>query len=249
NKKRDEGVGMKAVVIIPARLASSRLKRKPLALIEGKSLIRRVYENALNIGGADKVAVAAESEEVKDELESFGGEVVMTPSELTSGSERVFYAFEKFYPDYEIVVNLQGDEPFISTSFVQRLIEVSRLSGEGIVSGYSTVGPGEASSDSAVKVVLCDNSYALYFSRAMIPHGARVYKKHMGVYVWRTGMLRDFSRRKKSYLEKTEKLEQLRVLQSGGNIKMLECENDSLGIDTPEDLKKARAICASGSKI
>ncbi len=229
----------KAVAIIPARLASRRLKEKPLALIAGKSLINRVFERASELKNVLETAVAVDSIEVKKEVESFGGRTIMTPSNLGSGSDRVFQAAVKHYSDFDVIVNIQGDEPFFDSEFVDSLIELSFMSNEGLVSGYTEIKKEQASDTSVVKVVLNEDDYAMYFSRSMIPHGAETYKKHLGIYVWRREALEEFCSRGSTPLEKSESLEQLRVLERGGKIKMMCCVSDSPGIDTPEDLKRA----------
>ncbi len=235
----------KAVAIIPARLGSRRLKEKPLALISGKTLINRVYERAAKLKNVVDTAVAVDSVEVKKEVEGFGGRAIMTPSNLGSGSERVFHVAAKYYSDVDVVVNIQGDEPFFNAEFVDSLIELSFMSEEGLVSGYTEIRKEQASDTSVVKVVLDENDYAIYFSRSLIPHGAETYKKHLGIYVWSREVLENFCRSGSTPLEKAESLEQLRVLEKGGEIKMMRCISDSPGIDTPEDLKKAEKYILS----
>jgi len=229
----------RCIVVIPARLSSTRLERKPLVDIAGKTLIRRVYENAAAIKEAGNIVVATDSQDILNEVESFGGRCVMTPAGLNSGSDRVFWAVEKYFPEAEIIVNLQGDEPFIDTDFIDTLIEMSGIGTAGLYSGYSIISAKEASSPSVVKVVVNSCSEAVYFSRAMIPYGAEEYKKHMGIYVWKRDMLEKFSLSSPTRLERTERLEQLRLIESGHTIMMVKSSRDSLGIDLPEDVDKA----------
>ncbi len=228
------------LVVIPARIKSSRLKEKPLADIRGKSLIERVWENACVIKNACRVVVATDSPKVARIIRSAGGECVMTPAGLSSGSDRVSFAVEKFYPDCKIAVNLQGDELFLDTRVVEEMISMAASENADLFSAYTTVSPEEARESSSVKVVVAVSGEALYFSRSLIPFGAEEYKKHLGIYVWRADSLKKFHSSEKSYLERCESLEQLRALEIGMRIKMLECRQDSVGVDTPEDLRRAR---------
>jgi 3-deoxy-manno-octulosonate cytidylyltransferase (CMP-KDO synthetase) len=230
---------MKCTAIIPARLASTRLHEKPLADICGKTLIQRVYENALKLKNADDVVVATDSQKISEAVESFGGKCIITPENINSGSDRVYYTAKEHFPDAEILVNLQGDEPFMDMDFVGTLIEEAKDSKVGLYSAYYPVSAQDAEDSSMVKVTVDSENNAIYFSRSMIPFGAREYKKHLGLYVWKKDLLEKFYNTKPGYLETSEKLEQLRVLENGDKIKMLQSPADSIGIDTPEDLEQA----------
>ncbi|MFH1414708.1 MAG: 3-deoxy-manno-octulosonate cytidylyltransferase [Elusimicrobiota bacterium] len=230
---------MKCIAVIPARISSTRLKEKPLVDVGGKPLIQRVYEKALKLNNVAAVVIATDSEKIVEAARMFGADCRLTPSDLKSGSDRVYYTCREFFKDAELIVNLQGDEPFIDEKFVDRLIEDALQGPDGVYSAYSQVARETADDSSVVKVVVDRDDYALYFSRALIPGGAEIYKKHLGIYIWRADMLEKFTRTAPTPLEKTEKLEQLRVLETGGKIKMKECCSDSLGIDTVEDLELA----------
>lgn len=230
---------MKCAAIIPARLASTRLHEKPLADICGKTLIQRVYENALKLKNVDDVVIATDSQKIAQVIESFGGRYKLTPEDINSGSDRVYYTAKEYFPDADILVNLQGDEPFINTEFVESLIEEAKDGSEGLYSAYFPVSSEEAEDKSVVKVAVDNESHAMYFSRSMIPFGAQKYKKHLGLYVWKRDLLEKFYNSEPGSLEISEKLEQLRVLESGAKIKMLESPSDSIGIDTPEDVQQA----------
>ncbi|MFC2062173.1 3-deoxy-manno-octulosonate cytidylyltransferase [Elusimicrobiota bacterium] len=233
---------MKCVVVIPARLSSTRISEKPLADLAEKPLIQRVFENASQMKNSDEIVIAADSQKVFDVVEGFGGKCILTPPELASGSDRVHYIVEKYYAEADIVVNLQGDEPFIDTDIVDLLIDTIAKEDCGVMSAYFPVNPDIAEDSSVVKVVMDKAGMALYFSRSKIPNGAQIYNKHIGVYVWKRENLKRFHAEGPSELEKTERLEQLRVLEYGEKIKLLESSADSLGIDTMEDLEKARRI-------
>ncbi len=228
------------VAIIPARLSSTRIKEKPIADICGKPLVQWVYERACNLKNVDDVVIAADSEKIADVVRSFGGKCELTPSDLKSGSDRVYYTSEKYFSDAGVIVNIQGDEPFIDTGIVDSMIERIKNEDTGLYSAYFPVDKEEASDISNVKVVIDKDSYALYFSRSMIPYNADVYNKHLGIYVWKKEALKEFHNTEPSVLEITEKLEQMRVLENGGRIKMMKSPCDSVGIDTPEDLEKAK---------
>jgi 3-deoxy-manno-octulosonate cytidylyltransferase (CMP-KDO synthetase) len=227
------------VTVIPARLSSTRLREKPLVDLKGKPLIRRVWENAVSVRNSGEVIVATDSQKIKEVVEGFGGKCVMTPDSLTSGSDRVYYAAAQYFPRADIVVNLQGDEPFIDRNLVEEMINLARRESYGLYSAYFPVDKKTAQDSSVVKVVINKKSEALYFSRSLVPFGANIYKKHLGIYVWRRRALEEFYNSAAALLEKAERLEQLRVLESGAAIKMQESPVDSVGIDTEDDLRKA----------
>ncbi|MGM0441605.1 MAG: 3-deoxy-manno-octulosonate cytidylyltransferase [Elusimicrobiota bacterium] len=233
-------MSLKTVTVIPARLGSTRLKEKPLVDIAGKSLIQRVWENARNLKIPADPVVATDSEKVKKEVESFGGECYLTPDDLESGSDRVAYTVSHFLDDADIVVNLQGDEPFIDTGAVDGLIDLAKEEDAGLYTAYFPVDRETALKESVVKVVLNNNGEALYFSRSPIPWNVKTYFRHIGIYVWKKDALFNFTSMKKTELEKKESLEQLRYLENGGTIKLLQSAQDSMGIDTPEDVEMAK---------
>ncbi|MFW6134977.1 MAG: 3-deoxy-manno-octulosonate cytidylyltransferase [Elusimicrobiota bacterium] len=234
-------MSFECVVVIPARISSKRIPNKPLTSIKGKSLIQRVWENAAGIKNADKIIISTDSQRIADTVENFGGKCVLSPADLKSGSDRVFWTVNRYYKHSSIVVNLQGDEPFISTGLIDKLIEETKKNNY-VCSAYYPVGRKEADDSSVVKVVTDIENRALYFSRSLIPWNSNRYKKHLGIYVWPKDILNRFFDWEATELEKTEKLEQLRILENGRGIKMIESGEDSLGIDTYDNVEEAEEI-------
>jgi len=239
--------------IIPARFASTRLMGKPLADIGGKPLIQHTYESASKSKLLKKIVIAVDDEKVKEVCRSFGAEVVMTKKEFASGSDRISFVANK-RKSAEIVVNIQGDEPFISGEMIDEAIEPllfdKQVNIATLVKRIETM--NELQSPDVVKVVFDYHNNALYFSRAPIPYVRdsvvtenvlenKEFYKHIGLYVYRRDYLLKFTQLTQTDLEKTEKLEQLRMLENGLKIKIVVTEHDSIGVDTPEDLKRIRA--------
>ena len=235
--------------IIPARYSSTRLPGKPLVLIHGKPMIQRVYEQSKKSKLLNRVIVATDDQRIFDFVSSFGGEVMMTSDKHISGTDRLAEAVKMINCD--IVVNVQGDEPFIDPNNIDiaiepllkdRMLNVSTLA-------FKITNPLDLENENKVKVVLDKNNFALYFSRNYIPfdmehNPARVWTlkdrkfyKHIGLYVYRKSFLIRFSKMKKSYLEEVEKLEQLRILENGERIKVVITKKDSVSIDTAEDIE------------
>ncbi len=238
---------MKVLGIIPARFAATRLPGKPLVVLKGKTLIQRVYENARNCRLIDRLVVATDDQRIVDHVNSFGGECQMTPPELPSGTDRCAYIAKD--TDFDIVVNIQGDEPFLHSEVidlaVQALIDDPTLP-VGTAARINII-EEEMTDPNVVKVIVNNRDEAIYFSRANIPyvrdkstpvtnHPALV---HMGLYVYRADFLQKFTKLPVSVLESLEKLEQLRVLENGGRIKVVRTTRRSLGIDTPADVEQA----------
>jgi 3-deoxy-manno-octulosonate cytidylyltransferase (CMP-KDO synthetase) len=229
---------------------------KPLADIGGKTLLQHTYEGAKNSKLMDKIIIAVDDEQVAKAARSFGASVIMTPKDCPSGSDRIAIVAKEF-PRAEIVVNIQGDEPFMSGTMIDQAIEPLLFD---LTVNVSTLAKKiesveEFISPSVTKVVFDYNNFALYFSRAPIPfvrdaenkeemiEKASVYK-HIGLYVYRKDSLFRFTQLNPTDLEQWEKLEQLRMLENGFKIKIVETEYDSFSVDTPEDLAKARKIYA-----
>ncbi len=245
---------MKIAGIIPARYESTRLPGKPLLLIKGKPMIQRVYEQAMKSRLINSVIVATDDKRIFDCVKRFGGEVMMTSSKHTSGTDRVSEAARKFKPD--LIVNIQGDEPYIYPGNIDKaiypLLKDKNLEVTTLAIRIKTL--ADITDENKVKVVLDKNNYALYFSRNYIPfdmknNPAQVwslngnkYYKHIGMYVYRKDFLKKFCRLKKSYLEKTEMLEQLRILENGDKIKVVLTSKDSLSIDTKSDLEQINKL-------
>ena len=238
---------MKILGIIPVRLASTRLPGKPLIDICGKSMIQRVYEQAKKSHILNDVVVAADDNKIIENVKSFGGKAILTSKKHKSGTDRICEVLESYRCD--IAVNIQGDEPMISPYDIDRaikpmlkdkMIDVSTLA----IRIYDAE---EISDPNNVKVVFGDNRIALYFSRSAIPYNRDSqenikYYKHIGLYVYRYKVLQEFRNLKQSKLEKAEKLEQLRLLENGFRIYVELTENNSIGVDTAEDLKRIKKI-------
>ncbi len=240
---------MKSIIIIPARYSSTRFPGKVIAELLGKTVIQRVYEKASG-SGADRVLVATDSEKVLKTVESFGAECVMTSASHVSGSDRVWEAYEKSGSDADLIVNLQGDEPLLPSAVIDSLLDAMRGGDTDIATVAVPVSRGEFSEDAnAVKVVLGRNARALYFSRAGIPFLRDGGKDapmllHWGIYAYTRDSLKRFVSFSPSRLENCEKLEQLRALENGMEIRVVTSAEKTVGIDTPEDFEVVRKILA-----
>jgi 3-deoxy-manno-octulosonate cytidylyltransferase (CMP-KDO synthetase) len=238
----------RALVLIPARLAATRLPSKPLADIAGRPMIVHVWERAME-AGVGRVAVATDSPEVASVIRAAGGEAVMTRANHASGSDRIFEALNTIDPDSEFdhVVNLQGDLPTLEPRLVRmclapladKPVHIATLAAE-------IVEADEKTNPSVVKVVgsrvAKDRLRALYFTRATAPHGEGPLYHHIGIYAYRRSALERFVSLKPSELELREKLEQLRALEDGMRIDVACVDTVPLGVDTPADLERARRL-------
>lgn len=229
--------------VIPSRFASTRLPGKPLVLIHGKPMVQWVYESAKKV--LSNVVVATDDRRVFDAVKSFGGEVLMTPASCASGTDRMAAVARKIHATY--YVNIQGDEPMMNPQTIFETVSLA-IQKKSVATAAITFPPKESNNPSAVKVILGENKQAIYFSRAMIPYQAHgVTKplmplKHLGLYVYPKKSLFQFVKWAPSELEKTEKLEQLRALHHGMPIYVTHTRFDSIGVDTPADLKKVSAL-------
>ena len=240
---------MKIIAVIPARYASTRFPAKLMQDLGGKTVILRTYEAAQQSHLFDDVFVVTDSDMIFDEIVSNGGKAIRSIKEHESGSDRIAEAVENL--EVDIVVNVQGDEPFINTLALEKLIAVYKNDTDKKVDLASLMceikEEDEINNPNNVKVVVDQNSFALYFSRSVIPFpreknaGVR-YMQHIGIYAFRKQALLDFYNLPMKSLEASEKLEQLRYLEFGKRIKMVETTAKSIGIDTPEDLEKARRL-------
>ena len=244
---------MKAIAIIPARYHSTRLPAKLMQDLCGKSVILTTYLAALNTNLFDEVCVATDSEIIYNEIVSKGGKAIISTKNHESGSDRIAEASQ--YSDAEIIVNVQGDEPFIDLVSLQKLIEIFRNDTNKeiqVASLMTKLNDLESiNNPNNVKVVVDNQNIALYFSRSPIPFLREAYEttqyyKHIGVYAFRKTALQEFTQLPILSLEKAEKLEQLRYLEYGKKIKMVETPHQSIGIDTQEDLDRARAFMVAG---
>ena len=240
---------MKVIAVIPARYASTRFPAKLMQDLGGKTVITRTYEAAINTNLFDDVFVVTDSDLIFNEIVSQGGKAIMSIKEHESGSDRIAEAVSNL--DVDIVINIQGDEPFIDKDSLAKLIQVYKTDSKGEVDLASLMREITAIQDienpNNVKVVVDQSGFALYFSRSVIPYpreknvGVR-FMQHIGIYAFRKKALLDFYSLPMKSLEASEKLEQLRYLEFGKRIKMVETNHVGIGIDTPEDLEKARRL-------
>jgi 3-deoxy-manno-octulosonate cytidylyltransferase (CMP-KDO synthetase) len=237
----------RVVAIIPARLQSTRLPGKPLAMIDGRPMIAHVYDRAREARRVDAVLVATDSDAIARAVDAFGGTAVMTSDRHASGTDRL--AEVAAHLDGEIVVNVQGDEPLIAPSVIDAVVE--RLLGHS-TEAMSTArcrleDPAAFADPAVVKVVVDAEGRALYFSRAPVPftrdgRDAPVAWKHLGLYAYRRAFLATVAALAPTPLERAEGLEQLRVLEHGFAISTVEATTDTIGVDTPEDLERVRKL-------
>jgi len=249
---------MVTAAIIPARYGSTRLPGKPLAEIGGKPLIQWVVERAVSCARIDRAVVATDDQRIRDAVEAFGGEALMTSESCSTGSERIAETLDRV--ECDLIVNVQGDEPMIATETIDLAIEA--IEGDSDCPVSTAAVPihdrAEWESPHAVKVVIDSRGYALYFSRSPIPNRSRSGPdvaepkgrplwglKHLGLYVYRRQALLDYVSWPLSRLEQVEKLEQLRFLDHGYRIRVIETPYDSVGVDTPEDLERVRTLLVS----
>ncbi len=236
---------MNPIIIIPARMASTRLPGKPLADIAGKPMIVRVAEQARHANCGD-VVVATDTEDVKEAVEAHGFDVVMTSTEHESGSDRIYEALLSLNGDYECVINVQGDLPTIDPNAIRSVLSpLASVDCDIATLGVEISDEAEKTNPNVVKIVgspIGDNLLrALYFTRATAPYGEGPLYHHIGLYAYKRSALERFVSLSPSELEKREKLEQLRALEAGMNIHAAIIDTVPLGVDTPDDLKKARA--------
>lgn len=242
---------MKFIGIIPARYASTRFPAKPLAILGGKPVIRRVYEQVEGV--LDEVYVATDDERIEAAVKDFGGKVVMTSANHKSGTDRCYEAYTKVGNGYDVVVNIQGDEPFIQRS----QLEAVKACFDDVATQITTLvkpfaledGLAALENPNSPKVVVNKNMNALYFSRSVIPYLRNVakeewlkqhtYYKHIGLYAYRAEVLKEITALPQSALELAESLEQLRWLENGYTIKVGISDVETIGIDTPQDLARA----------
>ena len=244
SNKKVENQSMNPIIIIPARLASTRLPNKPLALIGGLPMIVRVMKRAqaANIG---RVVVACDGEEIAGAVRAAGGEAVITDADLPSGSDRIFQALTKIDPDkkHDIIINVQGDMPCLDPKIIGEVLLVLENPTVDIATLAAKITDEAEKTDHAVvKVAISASGKALYFSRATIPYGEGAYYHHIGIYAYRREALEKFVALPPSPLELREKLEQLRALEAEMQIGIATTDTVPLGVDTLEGLEKARAM-------
>ncbi|HNV29813.1 MAG TPA: 3-deoxy-manno-octulosonate cytidylyltransferase [Cyclobacteriaceae bacterium] len=240
---------MKILGIIPARYASTRFPAKPLADLGGRSMIRRVYTQAEKSDSLTKVIVATDHLEIFEHVTAFGGNVCMTADDHVSGTDRCFEVLSKEIEKFDYVINIQGDEPFISPLQIDLLASLLDGKTELATLIKRLENQEQLLNPNLVKVVFNKNHEALYFSRSPIPYwrGKETdwvhhhhYYKHIGMYAYRSDILEKITSLKVSSLERVESLEQLRWIENGYKIKVAETTHETIGIDTREDLEQAR---------
>ena len=234
---------MKYIGIIPARMESKRLPGKPLAKIGEKSMIQRVYEQVSRCEGIDEVFVATDSSEIADHVKSFG-KVIITSSKPTNGTERVCEAISKTQNNYDYIINIQGDEPFVNNSQINTLINICDGSNDICTLIKKSIDKKEIMKKNVIKVTINNKNYALSFSRNVIPsrNDDPFFYRHIGIYAFRKTIIEKITKLPKSKLEIAESLEQLRWLENNYKIKTAITDQETFGIDTEDDLKKANKI-------
>lgn len=249
---------MKFMGIIPARYASTRFPGKPLALLGGKPVIQRVYEQVQGV--LDEAVVATDDERIEAAVQAFGGRVVMTGVHHKSGTDRCFEAFEKMECRADVVVNIQGDEPFIRPEQLQVIkscFDDEDTQIATLVKPFTEAdGLAALENPNSPKVVVNNRMQALYFSRSVVPYlrnypreewlSRHTFYKHIGLYAYRADVLREITALPQSVLETAESLEQLRWIQNGYTIKVGMSRVETIGIDTPEDLQRAEQFLRDG---
>ncbi len=250
---------MKVVGIIPARYASTRFPGKPLALIKGKPMIQRVYEQALK-SKLDAVVIATDDVRIADAVMDFGGQYVMTSPNHRSGTDRCCEALDLLKTKYDAVVNIQGDEPFIDPKQIDLLVDLIVRDDTPLASLAKRIDDAdELFSPNAVKVVVNQEGNALYFSRNPIPFMRNVdrdewlakgrFYKHIGIYAYKADVLHQVAHMEPSALEQAESLEQLRWLENGLAIRMALSDAENISIDTPDDLHRAEQYAQTKPEI
>ncbi|MFL5728910.1 MAG: 3-deoxy-manno-octulosonate cytidylyltransferase [Cytophagaceae bacterium] len=243
---------MKILGIIPARYASTRFPAKALADIHGKSMIRRVYEQACKASSLSRVIVATDHEEILNHVKSFG-EAVMTNPEHQSGTDRCQEVLQQMKEPFDYVINIQGDEPFIMPEQIDLLASCLNSAGVELATLVKKISDQETLfNPNTPKVIFNKDHEAIYFSRQTIPHLRGIHQKdwlthhtfykHIGIYAYRSDILAKITKLPVSSLEKSEALDQLRWIENGYRIKVAITEFETIGIDTPEDLLKAASL-------
>lgn len=239
---------MDVIGVIPARYSSTRFEGKILADIQGKPMIQHVWEKAKESRSLDEVIVACDNELVAEAVKAFGAKVVMTAKAHTCGTDRIAEVVNPL--DVKIIINIQGDEPLIQPEMIDHLTNALVIDKSITMATLmkKIENPDEVNDPHVVKVVVDKNNFALYFSRAAIPYypvnteiKTPAYYKHIGMYGYTKDFLFTYKNFPASRLEKSEKLEQLRVLEEGYRIKVIETKFETIGVDTPEDLEKVKA--------
>ncbi|MBN4049599.1 3-deoxy-manno-octulosonate cytidylyltransferase [Bacteroidales bacterium AH-315-N07] len=240
---------MSTLGIIPARYASTRLPGKPLVYIKGKTMIQRVYENAVKAKSLNDLIIATDDKRIKDHVHDFGGEVIMTSAKHKSGSDRCCEVIKIMKGSYNNIINIQGDEPFINPKQIDLVTKCFDDKTVQIATLVKEIKDNNEIFDSNIpKVIINSNDEAVYFSRSPIPYYQKIkpekwskkhkYFKHIGIYGFRADVLKEITNLQQSPLEIAESLEQLRWIENGYKIKVAYTKHESYSVDTPEDLKR-----------
>ncbi len=240
---------MKTIVIIPARYASTRFPGKPLAMIHDKPMIQWVYENSLKAASVSKVYVATDDDRIAKVVQSIGGEVLMTSSDHPSGTDRIYEAYTQLSDEYDVIINVQGDEPYVEPEHIDLLAQCFMDSKVNIATLIKEYQDGEDIFDeNKIRVVINKLGKAMYFSRSAIPFVKNTDKakwqskvpiyQHIGMYAYRPSILKKLTSLEPSPLELAERLEQLRWLENGYDIHTALTQSEAFSIDTPEDLER-----------
>lgn len=251
---------MRYLGIIPARYASTRFPAKPLAMLGGKSVIQRVYEQVAGV--LDDACVATDDERIASAVRAFGGKVVLTSPHHRSGTDRCYEAYTRVGEGFDVVVNIQGDEPFIQPSQIEAVKACFADPATQIATLVKPFAPESGyealANPNSPKVVIDRQGRALYFSRSVIPYqrgrdtaewlAGHTYYKHIGLYAYRAGVLGEITALPQSALELAESLEQLRWIENGYTIKVGFTDVETIGIDTPDDLRRAEEFLAEESR-
>ncbi|XP_006654782.2 3-deoxy-manno-octulosonate cytidylyltransferase [Oryza brachyantha] len=248
--RRPGGFRSRAVGIIPARFASSRFEGKPLAPILGKPMIQRTWERVMLASSLDHVVVATDDERIAECCRGFGADVIMTSESCRNGSERCCEALQKLDKNYDIVVNIQGDEPLIEPEIIDGVVMALQRTPDAVFStAVTALKPEDASDTNRVKCVLDNQGYAIYFSRGLIPFNKSgkvnpqfPYLLHLGIAGFDSKFLKIYPELPPTPLQLEEDLEQLKVLENGYRMKVIKVDHDAHGVDAPEDVEKIEAL-------
>lgn len=239
---------MKTLGVIPARFASTRLPGKPLADIHGHPMLWHVYNQSLK-AGLDHLTIATDSSKIQECCEQYDIPCLLTRSDHECGTDRA-QEVATLLPEYDFIINIQGDEPLINPALIAQLAETIVTAEVDIATPYCIISPEEAENSNTVKVVVDNDNNALYFSRSMIPfqrNNTATYKQHIGLYAYTLAALNKISALPPSEYEQVESLEQLRALHNGMTIRMVETTYRSVGVDTQEDLELVRTLLATAA--
>jgi 3-deoxy-manno-octulosonate cytidylyltransferase (CMP-KDO synthetase) len=237
-----------AIAIIPARYQSTRLPGKPVLEIQGKTLIEHVYRRVQKAESVERIVVATDDRRIADAVQRFGGDVIMTRIDHQSGTDRLAEAAMDLPPG-ALIVNVQGDEPLIEPEVIDRAVSAARLGDAEMITLMTRLDdPASIEDPNRVKVVVDRQGFALYFSRSPVPSSGTTFL-HLGLYVYRVSFLRKFTQLERTPLEIAERLEQLRALEHGFRIRVVEVESASWGIDTPADLEKFKSVLGNKKEV